>query len=280
MIICMLVFGCLLISSFAFYEKCLAPKTCIPYSLLMDRTVFGACILAAVLFIEFYIWNSYFSSFLQVVNGLTITEASYVVNIYSIGSCFWAIIVGILIKYTQRFKWLALYFGVTLIILGVALMIKFRQLDHNAGYFVMCQIFIAFSGGTLVICEQIAVMAASTHQYVAVILAVEGMFSNIGGAIGSTVAAATWTGLFPKKLAEYLLAESQANLTDIYGSLDVQLSYEFGSPTRNAISRAYGESQKYMLIFSSAILVLAVVAVAVWRDVKVKDFKQIKGRVI
>jgi hypothetical protein len=62
--------------------------------------------------------------------------------------------------------------------------------------------------------------------------------------------------------------------------MDVQLSYEFGSPTRNAISRAYGESQKYMLISSSAILVLAVVAVAVWRDIKVKGFKQTKGRVI
>jgi hypothetical protein len=190
MIICLLVFWCLLTISFTLYEKSLAPKTFIPYSLLMDRTVFGACILATVLFVEFYIWDSYFSSFLQVVNGLTITEASYVVNIYSISSCFWAIIVGILIKYTGRFKWLALYFGVPLTILGVALMIKFRQPDHNVGYLVMCQIFIAFSGGTLVICEQIAVMAASTHQYVAVVFAVEGMFSNIGGAIGSTVAAA------------------------------------------------------------------------------------------
>jgi hypothetical protein len=66
---------------------------------------------------------------------------------------------------TGRFKWLALYFGVPVTILGVALMIKFRQPDHNVGYLVMCQFFIAFSSGTLVICEQIAVMAASTHQY-------------------------------------------------------------------------------------------------------------------
>jgi MFS family permease len=246
----------------------------------MDRTVIGACILAATLFIEFYIWDSYFSSFLQVVNNLSVTKASYVVNIYSIGSCFWALVVGVLIRWTGRFKWLALYLGVPVTILGVGLMIKFRQPDENVGFIVMCQIFIAFAGGTLVICEQIAVMAATSHQYIAVILAVESMFSSIGGAIGATIAGAIWTGTFPKKLAEYLPADAQADLTEIYESLDVQLSYEYGSETRNAIARAYGDSQRYMLISSTAILVVALVAVAVWRDIKVTDFKQTKGRVV
>jgi len=186
--------GGLLLIAFALYEKYLAPVTFIPFDLLFDRTVLGACILAAVLFVSFFIWNSYFQSFLQVVNGLTITEASYVGNIYSIGSCFWSLVVGVLIRWTGRFKWLALYFGVPLNILGVGLMIAFRQPDVNVGYVIMCQIFIAFAGGTLVICEQLAAMAATSHQLVAVVLAVEGMYSNIGGAIGSTVAAAVWTG--------------------------------------------------------------------------------------
>jgi hypothetical protein len=159
-------------------------------------------------------------------------------------------------------------------------MVKFRQPDTNVGFLVMCQIFIAFGGGTLVICEQIAAMAATSHQYIAVILAVEGMFASVGGAIGSTVAGAIWTGTFPNKLAEYLPADAQANLTDIYESLNVQISYEWGSETRTAIAHAYGESQRYMLIAATAILVLALVSVAVWRDIQVKDFKQTKGRVV
>jgi MFS family permease len=280
LVLSMIIVGLLLLLAFALYEKHIAPKKFVPWELLMDRTVIGACILAATLFIEFYIWDSYFSSFLQVVNNLSVTKASYVVNIYSIGSCFWALVVGVLIRWTGRFKWLALYLGVPVTILGVGLMIKFRQPDENVGFIVMCQIFIAFAGGTLVICEQIAVMAATSHQYIAVILAVESMFSSIGGAIGATVAGAIWTGTFPKKLAEYLPAAAQTNLTEIYESLDVQLSYEYGSETRNAIARAYGDSQRYMLISSTAILVVALVAVAVWRDIKVTDFKQTKGRVV
>jgi hypothetical protein len=71
-----------------------------------------------------------------------------------------------------------------------------------------------------------------------VILAVEGMFANFGGAIDFTVAAAVWTGVFHTKLADYLLAELQANLTSINGDLSVQWSYEVGSPTRDAIVMA------------------------------------------
>jgi hypothetical protein len=280
LVISMIVIGGLMLIAFGLYEKYVAPKTFIPWGLLTDRTVLGACILAATLFIEFYIWDSYFSSFLQVVNNLSVTKTSYVVNIYSIGSCFWALVVGALIRYTGRFKWLALYFGLPITILGVGLMVKFRQPDTNVGFLVMCQIFIAFGGGTLVICEQIAAMAATSHQYIAVVLAVEGMFASVGGAIGSTVAGAIWTGTFPNKLEQYLPADAQANLTDIYKSLNVQISYEWGSETRNAIAHAYGESQRYMLIAATAILVLALVSVAVWRDIQVKDFKQTKGRVV
>lgn len=280
MIICMIIFGGLLIIAFALYEKYLAPKTFIPFELLTDRTVLGACCLSGSLFVSFYIWDSYFSSFLQVVNNLSVTHASYVVNIYSIGSCFWSIIVGILVRWTGRFKWLALFFGVPLTILGVGLMIHFRQPDVNIGYIIMCQIFIAFAGGTCVICEEMAVMAATSHQYVAVVLAVEYMFSSIGGAIGSTIAAAIWTGVFPQKLGEYLPPESQANLTSIYGDLTVQLSYPVGSPTRIAIAKAYGEAQKYMLTAATAVLAISLVSVAFWRDIKVKDFKQVKGNVI
>lgn len=208
-----------------------------------------------------------------------LTRHRYVGQIYTIGSCFWSFPVGIAIRYTGRFKWIALYFGVPLTILGVGLMIQFRQPDVNIGYIVMCQIFIALSGGALVITEQLAAMAATSHQYVAVVLAIEGMFSNIGGAIGSTISAAIWTGTFPEALERRLPASAQDSLLEIYGDLTTQLSYPKGSPTRTAIDASYGEAQKYMLIGATAILALAIVAVLMWRDINVKNFKQVKGMV-
>ncbi|KAL2024855.1 hypothetical protein VTK56DRAFT_3554 [Thermocarpiscus australiensis] len=280
MLIAFFIVGGLLLTGFVLFEKYIAPKKFMPYELLMDRTVLGACMLAGALFVSFYIWDSYFLSLLQVLYGLDVTRSSYIMNIYSIGSCFWALVVGFLVRVTGRFKWLALYFGVPVAILGVSLMAAFRQPDVNIGYVVMCQVFIAVAGGTLVICEQMAAMAATTHQYIAVVLAVEAMFANVGGAIGSTVAGAIWNGVFPARLAEYLPPESQGNLTAIVGSLPVQLSYPVGSPTRTAIQHAYGDAQRIMIIASTVLQVISLVSVIVWRDIKVKDFKQVKGLVV
>ena len=276
----MIVIGGLLLILFAVYEKLWAPKTFIPFPLLTDRTVIGACILAATLFVSYYCWDSYFSSYLQVVHGLSITQASYVSNIYTVGSSLFGLVVGVLIRLSGRFKWLALYFGLPLQILGIGLMIYFRQPEWNIGLIIMCQIFIAFSGGTLVICEQMAVMAASKHQNIAVVLAILSMFTSIGSAIGSTISAAIWTSTFPVALANYLPASEQANLYEIYESLTVQLSYPEGSPARTAINMAYGDGQRWMLTAGTAVLAVGVVATAVWRDYRVKDFKQVKGNVV
>jgi hypothetical protein len=280
LVVSMIVIGGLLMVLFAVYEKFWAPKTFIPYDLLTDRTVLGAYILAGTLFVSFYCWDSYFSSYLQVVHNLSITEAAWVGNIYTVGSSFWALVVGALVRWSGRFKWLALYFGIPLQILGIGLMIYFRTPGWSLGYNIMCQIFIAFSGGTLVICEQMAAMAAAKHDQIAVVLAVESMFTLVGGAIGSTVSAAIWTSVFPAALKTYLPAEAQSNFTDIYAKLTVQLSYPFGSPTRDAINQAYGDGQRWMLCAGTAVLAIGVVAIAFWRDIHVKDFKQTKGTVV
>lgn len=104
MIICMIVFGVLFFLCFVLWEIYGAPITFMPWHLLKDRTVLGCNILAAVLFVEFYIWNSYFTSFLQVVPAMNLTQTGYISNIYSIGSCFLAIFSGIFLRRTGDFK--------------------------------------------------------------------------------------------------------------------------------------------------------------------------------
>ena len=70
--------------------------------------------------------------------------------IYSVGSCIWSFGAGILIAKTGRFKAQALFFGVPVTLLGAGLMVHFRQPNVNIGLIVMCQVFIACAGGTLV----------------------------------------------------------------------------------------------------------------------------------
>lgn len=275
-----IVVGVVLLAASVVWEKYFAPVKYMPWQLLKDRTVIGACILAAVLFVEYYIWTAYFNSFLQVVLRTNIWQTGYIGSIYSIGSCFFSIPVGYAIRRTGRFKWVALYFGVPVTILAIGLLIQFRHSGTNIGWIIFVEIIYAFAGGACVICEQVAIMAAAAHQEVAVVLAIEGMFSSVGGGIGSTVAGAVWTGVFPQKLMEYLPEESKANFTSIYGDLVTQISYPVGSPTHNAIVRAYDDALKNMFIAATAITALGLAAVIMWRDINIKGVKQVKGNVI
>ena len=280
LIISLLVVGFALIVVFTLWESFYATTTLLPYALLTDRTVVGACILSATLFLSYYCWAAYFSSFLQVVNNLSVTEASYVIQTYTVGSCLCALAVGLLIRFTGRFKPVCLYLGIPLSVLGLGLMIKFRQPNAGIGYIVMCEIFISIAAGVVIICDEIAIMAAASHQYIAIVIAVLGLFGNIGGAIGLTISAAIWQHVFPQKLADYLPSSELSNLLNIYESLDVQLSYPIGSATRIAIQHAYGDAQRMLLIAGSSAWIFGLIAVLMWRNIDVTNIRQVKGQVV
>ncbi|KAI9483852.1 MAG: major facilitator superfamily domain-containing protein [Benjaminiella poitrasii] len=279
LVICFIIFGGLLIIAFGCWEKWGASITFIPWNLMMDRTVFFTYTMAFSLYLAWYLWDSFFYSYLIVVYNMSITDATYITNIYTIGSTFWSLVMGVIIRYNGRLKWLAFYFGVPITILGVGLMIHFRQPDVNIGFIAMCQIFIAFGGGTLVICEQMTVMAVSSHQFVPAVLSMENMVISIGSAVGSTIAGAMWTGIFPQKLAKYLPASALPDIASIYGSINVQSSYAIGSPERDAINVAYSETQRYMLITATCMYLITWVSVMFWKDVDVRHLKKVKGLV-
>ncbi|KAI1937258.1 hypothetical protein LOZ66_004176 [Ophidiomyces ophidiicola] len=278
LIICMIIFGGLLLIFFVIYEKYMAPVTFIPFKLLTDRTVLFGALFFLFVFFNGAVWSLYFFSMLQIVWELDVTNATYISNIYRVGSCLWALVVGVLIRWTGRFKWLAVYFSVPLLMLGVGLMIHFRQPGTNIGYIVMTQIFVAFASGTNVITGEMAMMAPSDHQHIAVILAILNLFASVGQALGATVATVIWTSRFRSALEEYLPAN--ADIAKIYASLVTQLSHKPGSPIRIGISHAYAEAQRYMLVTGVCVLCGALVCAALWRDIKLNDKKQVKGTVV
>lgn len=274
MIICFLIFGGLLIAAFGLWEKFGAPVTFIPWPLLKNRTVIFTYTMAGSLYIGWYVWDSYFYSLLRVMFNQSVPHATYIANIYTMGSCFICLVYGVALRYYGKLKIYSLFWGVPLTILGVGLMIRFRQPNENIGYIVMCMIFIAFGGGVLVISEQTTLMAVSKQQDFPALLAVESMIIAIGSAIGSTIAGAIWTGVFPARLMANLPADAMEKYAEIYGDIDVQTSYPVGSPTRDAINLSYGQTQRYMLISATCIYVITLFSVAMWQNVDVRKMKQ------
>jgi MFS family permease len=281
LIICFLVFGVLFIFGFVIWEKCFARICLTPWRILRDRTVLGTCIVGFILFASATCWNIYLSSFLQVVNGLNVTQASYVVQSSTVIQIIANVVTGVTISYTGRYKPISLFFALPLIVLGTGLLINFREPNRYVGYIVMCNIFVNFGFGILMLTVEIGILAAAAaQQYFAISIALLNLFCYIGTAVGYTIAAAIWQGTLPEKLALHLPPESQANLTTIYSSIEVQLSYEWGSPTRLAIQHAYGETWRSLLITGVSVWVVGLVAVLVWKNMNVKGVKQNKGYVV
>jgi MFS family permease len=278
--IAMIVVGVCLFPIFYLWERYFARHHFIRWELFGSRTVTGACCLSAILYFSFYSWDLYYQNFVIVVYDLDVAMGGYMGQIYNVGSTFWSVLFGIWVRQTRHFKYTALFFGLPLMILGAGLMIHFRGADQGIGYLIMCQIFIAFAGGTLVISQDMAVMAASDRDGVPMMLSLIGLASNIGGAIGLATTGAIFNNTFPPALLRALPEEAKEGYMDIVtGGYLTQKTYPVGSAVRTAIDYAWGYYQKQSCIAATAILVLAIPSIAVWKNYNV-DRKQNKGVLI
>ncbi|KAK5691875.1 hypothetical protein LTR97_011046 [Elasticomyces elasticus] len=275
-IIAMLVVGFVLLLAFGPIERYIARKPFIPFHLLVSRTLLGTCFLSFTYQIAYYCWASYFSSYLQVVNDLTIAQAGYVSNTFDVISGAWLLICGYLIRRTGRFKWL-LICAVPLHVLFMGLMIYFRQPHTNIGKIVMCQIFIAFAGSTIILCEQVSVLSVAEHGDVAAVLALLGLFGYMGGAVGNSISGAIWTNTLPQALERLLPDAVKPQAADIYGDLTQQLSFAMGTPAREAIIEGYAIAQTRMLAAGTGIMAFALLWVLMIRNINVKEVEQVKG---
>lgn len=273
------VLGIILTAGFVFFERYWAPKPFVPFNLLCSRNVMGSFVLSAILFIAYYCWDGYYTSYLQVVHQLSVYQAGYVNNTYTIVSGLWAFGAGWLIKSSDRFKWLTLIAMPMQIMSGV-LMVFFRQPSTPLVWVILPQILQALGGGTLVMTMQMAVMAVAKHGEVASLIALLGLSSAVGSGIGSSVSGAIWTNTVYAELLRLLPDDSKDQVSEIYEDLQRQLSYPVGSPVRDAIIYAYTTAQRRMVLAGLGVLLIAIPSVLVWRDIKVSQFRQVKGRVV
>ncbi|KAM0715195.1 hypothetical protein Q7P37_009660 [Cladosporium fusiforme] len=273
--IAMLVIGVALLVFFVLWERYLARAPFLPWHIACSRTVLAACLLDVCYDVSYSSWNSYYTSFLQVNCGASIAVAGYVNNIFDVVSGVWLFVIGYMIHKTCRYRWL-LYWILPLYILGTGLMLHFRQVDQELGYLIMCQIFMALSGGALIVVMQVAVLASSDHNNAASALAFLNVFGNIGAAVGGSISSAIWQSTFPQALAKYLPFDALPDLDSIYELLTVQLSYDKGTPTRYAIEISYAVAQRNMLIAGVSIMAIAIGCGIVMRDIKLNR-EQTKG---
>ncbi|KAL8874646.1 MAG: hypothetical protein Q9174_000051 [Haloplaca sp. 1 TL-2023] len=281
--IAMVVVGALCLVCFPFWEssKRLAPRPFLSLRLFKNRTVVAGCAIAFFYFAVFYTSiQPYFYSYLQVVQDDSITAAGHITQTFSFTATVSSIIVSLLIKYTQRYKYF-ITAGAAIYLLGIGLMIRYRVQGSSTAQIVGTQIAVGIGGGMVNVPTQLGVQASVTHGEVAAATAVFLTILEIGGAVGSAISGAVWTANIPRKLSLYLPPEAQADALLIYGNLTLAKSYPVGGPERLAIDRSYQETMNILLTIAACLAIPLIPLSLIMRNHKLGQMDQkVRGVVI
>jgi hypothetical protein len=222
----------------------------------------------------------YFYSYLLVVRGLEIQPSSYILNIFNQSATVSSIIVSLLIKFTNRYKWFVVI-GTGLYMLGMGLMMHYRTEEAPLSAIIGTQILIGFGGGMLNVPAQLGVQASAGHQQLAVATAMFLTLISLGGAVGSAISGAIWSQMVPAKLAAYLPDDAKNQTMLLFGDFNQILLYPQGSPIRVAANRSYQETMTTLLTIAVCICAPVVICALLMTDYKLDEMEQgVKGKVI
>jgi hypothetical protein len=192
----------------------------------------------------------YFSSYLLIVQNKSVTAAGNITRVFSFSSTISSLAVSLVIKYTGHYKYYVTV-GSSIYLMGMGIMLHYRNEDATSATLVGTQIAIGVGGGLLNVPVQLGVQASASHQQVAAVTTVWLTLLEVGGAVGSAISGAIWSTYIPRKLQQYLPKDVAASYTLIYGDITKSadyITYPSGSPSRIAINRAYQETMRLLLI--------------------------------
>ncbi|ODO06152.1 hypothetical protein L198_01384 [Cryptococcus wingfieldii CBS 7118] len=230
-LITMFIVGGLLQISFIVWEWKFASHPLMPKRIL-NRSLICFCI------IDF----SYYS----------LATFTYWSNMNSITVC-----AGLIQKYTHRYKYLQL-FGLCTRLVGQSLVYTSTRGHTGDAMLIMGLVLISMGGACSVVDSQVATQASVPHTDLALAMALLALWTRIGGAIGSAIAAAIWANQLPKHLSANLGQYMNSTQLDaIYGSITKARAV---TEHRDLLRKAYLDSAWYLELPALVLCVLPIAA--------------------
>ncbi|EPQ26745.1 uncharacterized protein PFL1_05724 [Pseudozyma flocculosa PF-1] len=249
-IIAMLVIGGVLIIAFGFWEVFFSPKPLLHRRWRLNKDVHLATWIGFFDFFSFYLsWTPAYT-WIVIVKDFNTTDAGYFSNTQSLCLTVFGIAAGFISLATKQYKW-TLCGGALIRILGIGLMIRYRDTVSTTFQVVMPQVLQGLGGGILGVTLQVAAQVSVRHQDVAMVTAYVLLITEIGGACGTAVVGAIQTNVLPGYLDRFLPMLSAAERAAIFASPTSYLAtYPLGSPVRDGIVAAYNLYIHKLLIVS------------------------------
>ncbi|SCZ93932.1 BZ3500_MvSof-1268-A1-R1_Chr6-3g08999 [Microbotryum saponariae] len=272
--IALLTVGGLCVIAFVLWEAYGARHPLIPFSLMTNRTVIIALIIAVVHPAAGGAIGSYFFTFLRVAANQSNTSATRIVNLASFTGTLTAAVAGVAARYIRYLKPIIL-FGFTIEVLSFGLMIRYRQSTNSQADLAMVQVVRGFGVGCIGFPVQAAIQTVSRHEHIAAITAGYLTIYYLSSGIGSAIGGGIWTNLVPDKLAHYM--PDQTLVSSAYQNpIGFIARFAPGTPERLAVSRAHDETQRIIVIAGTCIAALGLIAALFLENVRLTDSSSIE----
>ncbi|OCF31471.1 siderophore-iron transporter Str1 [Kwoniella heveanensis BCC8398] len=193
-----------------------------------------------------YFVDAYWSSWLYVVKDYTDKEYTYVLNILTVGLTLFAIVGGLIQRYTHKYKYLQCV-GISIRIIGCAVGYYGPAHNNSNAVIVTSRTLISVGGGISVISSQVAAQGSVPHTDMALAMAILSLWTSIGGSIATAIASSVWNRRVPEALTKYVGDQFNATeIAEIFGSINVARVTE----PRDLIIKAYNEAATPLFLAS------------------------------
>ncbi|EJD53021.1 hypothetical protein AURDEDRAFT_54761 [Auricularia subglabra TFB-10046 SS5] len=245
-IIAMMTLGAILVLVFWLWELRFASQPLMTKRIFFNRTFQLAMGIDFCYFIGGYMQLVYYSSYVYLVKDWTATEWGYFNNELT---SLLGLLVGAIMRVIHRYKIIQLV-GLMLRCIGVGIIYYARGENASTA-------LAGLGGSCSVIGTQVATQASVPHHDLASVIALLGLFTTIGGSIGSAIAGAVWTNTMPGNLLKEGIPADQ--IPAIYGGLlGIHDQFPLGDPLRQAVIRAAGKTLEPLFVASLVITFIAV----------------------
>ncbi|KAK1227971.1 hypothetical protein PQX77_009018 [Marasmius sp. AFHP31] len=247
-LIAMMVVGGIILILFVLFERFVAKNPIVPRRLLLNKTFMCAAGIDCLYFMAGQLRGLYFSSFIYIVEEWNIRDWTYFNNTMTLCLCIFGVVAGLIFRWTHRYKFLQII-GLCIKIIGVGILLNGKKATESVGAFAMSQVLIGTGGAFSVVGSRVASQASVPHQDLALSISLLSLFTSIGSAIGSALAAVIWGDRMPTLLRERLPASvTDAQVTKFFGNIRTIRVYSYDDPIRQGAISAYRDTLWYLIV--------------------------------
>ncbi|WBW72553.1 plasma membrane heme transmembrane transporter Str3 [Schizosaccharomyces osmophilus] len=244
--IAMMVVGGINLLLYGLYEMFLAPYPSCPRRIMFNKTFMMAIIIDFFYYFAGYIQSLYQTSYTWIIKDWSYRNWSYFSNITTVALCFFGLIAGFIQRITHRYKYLQVI-GLAIKIVGYGILLKPGVGTTNTVSLAFSETLIGMGGSFSVVGSSVAAQACVPHQDLATVTSMLSLWTKIGGAIGSAIAAPIYSSKVKKYLYEYMPSNvTQANITSFYSDTNLIRNYPMQTNIRQAAVKAYSKSMFYL----------------------------------